>query len=156
MVPLPKTEQDFLRWMRSNRPDTIEALRKCGLRLRPIGSGAFREVYHICDFKLVVKIPHNDESVEHTRNEIKFIKDVNKSARFAALRRYMPETLYSDYRGGVIVMRLYDKCKENRFSTMMGEVFCNLLNDTFVNCKWDLDIGWSNVGVKVGGRSVSG
>jgi hypothetical protein len=153
----------FLSWMRRNRPSTIAKLRQSGQRLRLAGAGAFRQGWIVCGLGIVVKLPIRTlsgksvrENVQHSRNEIDFLKKVRKSKVLKPLLRYLPTVLYSDRKSGVIAMPRYSRATDNRFTYMAGEAFMNMIQD-IIPLRWQMDFHPmnNNLGRKRGCKGYS-
>ena len=81
-----------------------------GPTLTEIGSGCFREVFHVEGTNVVIKFPMMDEeglsNITHSRREIRRIKQVMRSKKYKHVRRYVPKMRYYDYSNGILMMQL--------------------------------------------------
>jgi len=125
---------------RKNKPATKEDVQEMGLKLRPIGEGAFREVYQIKGCNLVVKIPMSeydastgsplkDYHSEHSQEEMLWYTKIMRNYKYKKLRKYMPE-IYYYHENGLILMKKYRKfhygCNYRRINILE-----QILNDIF-------------------------
>lgn len=100
---------------RYNKPKDIdEALHNCRVPIQYMFSGAFRDVYHIVGLPLIAKFPGGQngnipDGVEHSTDEVRWVRRINRSTQYALLREYMPTIYYFDKTNGVVLMHKYDE-----------------------------------------------
>src|SRR5271157_1522324 len=107
-----------LRLIRQHKPVTPKHWAALGLKFEFLGRGVFREVCRIKGTDLVVKSPLGTgtidpklgtkfdyrEGIAHSKSEM---ARLNRLARVAVLRPYLPQVYYYDAKYGQIVMRYY-------------------------------------------------
>lgn len=106
--------------MKAKQPYCAEDLLiGCGLSLKYIESGAFRDVYRINNTGLVVKVPRRDfdetyqhNPVVHSCIEYDYRKKVMKQRRYEFFRPYMPAFHYLCRSTGVMLIDHYNPLPE--------------------------------------------
>src|SRR5208283_4979132 len=108
--------QEALRKIRTHRPTSLNEFKTLGLLGRYIGSGVFRESFHVRGTNLVVKFPLNESwsdkkpkyksGIAHSRTEMRRFK---KLRRIKALRSHLPKIWYYDQGHGIVIMTHYAK-----------------------------------------------
>lgn len=128
-------------------PKTREEFADFGLKLKAIGSGAYRQVYEIIGYEVVVKIPTflSEEGGSHSRIEWNAFKKVSKIKKYKQLRPFLPK-IYTCSRNGIVLMKKYDSVKGKRrlFRIQLTQIQ-EILDDLF-DGSW-LDIYWQNVAI---------
>jgi hypothetical protein len=89
--------------LKLEKPKTVEDLLiRCGLTLKFLGDGGFREVFKIVGTSLVIKVPIQEEEmrmlgqqyshtpVVHAKTEWKYRKKVLREKKYEFFRPYMP------------------------------------------------------------------
>lgn len=102
MIGVTKT----VRKLQRERPSaSVAAIEAClGVRLRPIGHGAFRAVYQIGNLPIVAKLPRLSDfrdSKKHSRQEAARYK---KLRRFPLLRPSLPRVYLYDSKTGLLII----------------------------------------------------
>lgn len=105
----PSLRQVVNRIKRHDAGTLQDVLRVADVSATFVGDGCFRDVYKVREHPLVVKVPHRREmpmekSVEHSRAEVRAIKESSSS-----IRRYVPKIYYFNDETGLVVMQFY-KC----------------------------------------------
>ena len=148
------TKSQIVRKFKKHKPKNAEEATALGLKLIHAGSGAFRKAYiinkHDADNRMVVKFPltnlgSKERNLEHARHEIYIIRKINKTARYAALRPFLPAICYADYRHGVLLTDYYFKVGETRAciaSIVLTQVSEAVFDDSFSE---DRDIAGYNI-----------
>lgn len=132
-----QTAGRVLRKVRKNHPAGPEDFKKLGIRIRPLGVGAFRSVYRVNGVNLVVKFPRpgTDFIINkiHTRTELARIK---KFRRFGWMRKYLPKVYYHNSKTGVSIIEFYDDSKQMMTRGIWGnsqqqrmQAMCNMAQD---------------------------
>ncbi len=106
--------------LKLEKPKTVEDLLiRCGLTLKFIGDGGFREVFKIVGTNLVVKVPltamdqaelgHNygHTPAVHARTEWNYCKKVMRVKKYEFFRPYMPTLHYLVPKTGVTLCDYY-------------------------------------------------
>lgn len=108
----------ILSLVRKHNPARPEDFKLLGIRLRKLGSGAFRTVYEIRGLPLVIKfpLPGTDFILNkiHTRTELARIK---KFKKFRWMRKHLPRVYYSNPVTGVSIVEFVD---DSRYMTDRG------------------------------------
>lgn len=151
---------------KKERPTDVETvLQNCGVSLRHLGSGSYRDVYQVDNLPLVVKIPscwhglrstrarrkNIAESVEHSVREMDTLRRVVRSTRkYVLLQRFMPTIYHFNRRTGVMLMPKYGKIKtdEQRKICLAVTQYLNTL------VGWRGDLSEDNYGVTHDGNIV--
>src|SRR5271156_2208796 len=116
------------------------------LRMRYIGSGAFRAVYRLTGTNLVIKFPlecrnrteevsggpevwNSNEGKSHTRAEVRKIR---RLLRFSMWEKHLPPIFYFNSKDGVLVTRYYPKTKWAKEATLrlvreLTRKFCGVI-----------------------------
>lgn len=112
---------------------TAAEVKQAGLKIKKLGSGAFRTAY-LVENKLVAKFPTGNDrycksgwghtAITHSVIEVATINKILKKKKYKPLHRYMPDILYFNAVTGVILMYRYD-----RTDTRIGSIVCNMLHD---------------------------
>lgn len=88
-----------------------DTLQECGVSLRYLSSGCFRDVYRVDDLPVVVKYPRGDDAadnIQHAGDEWHGMRRiVANRKRFTLLVDYMPHLYYFDAATGVTLMHEY-------------------------------------------------
>lgn len=132
--------------LKKYKPKFRSDFKKLGLKLKFIGSGAFRNAYQIIDTNLVVKFPNDPEyyeDVEHSQDEIYHIRTINKNAKYKVLRPFIPKLHYANYKYGVIVM---DKFQKVRYNDKAAVAVVNVLNEV-MNAITGHKSGWYDLSI---------
>lgn len=152
--------REVLKLLKKHKPKTAEEFKsKIKYPLKKLGSGAFRTTYHIKGTNLVIKFPYVDdtycdgdyndscENIEHTQEEITNIRNINKKAKYKALRPFMPKIHYTDFRHGIIVMEKYKPARYGKISKLWGS-FINTIIDAIEETRdtWS-DLHACNLGI---------
>ena len=149
-----------------NPKDAHEIEKACKVRLIPIPSatGAFKDVYYIKGYPVVVKVPKTDQKafIYHSSAEIRTVRHVLKSKRkYKVLHDYMPEIFYGNVRTGVIVMRkyrLYGYRPGNSDRYALAQLIRELCDSVWpfhkLGEECTTDIGTSNIAKKDNGYPV--
>lgn len=144
--------QAIVELFKKHKPTTAKEIRKLGIKMHKITSGAFRDVYVFNDLPLVVKIPRTNwehtpnENLEHAQDEIKAYKAVFKKKALKALRPFMPQFYYMDYKHGVVLAEKYRRLSESRVTNIIQNLFGQLLEElTALDPNYDLDIHSANI-----------
>lgn len=133
--------------MKQYRPQFADEFEQMiGPTLNEIGSGCFREVFHIEGTNVVIKFPMQEDntrwSINHSRREIRRIKQIARNEKYRHVRRYVPKTYYYDYQNGVLIMqRLLDL----KISKEVCKPITDMFKDTFF-CISDQPDVYGNVG----------
>ena len=121
------------------------------LKLRHIGSGAFRDTYRVGKLPIVIKIPFNE--ISHARHEARVITKVMKDEKFKALRPFMPKLYYYDKKTGIIVMEYCRTMKYGPTSDAVSKIFSTLVSKLFRKPMYDeSDIRGYNIGKNNNGQ----
>jgi hypothetical protein len=143
--------------IRYNNPKTIKELRKLGIRCKLISSGAFRNVYKILTVPLVIKFPNCDEGKEHTLNEVKAVKKINRLRKYKKLRQFMPE-IYHSNSAGVILMYMYTVLESftYEYKQVVSGLMFIIIELIYAGEKWDedFDVHGGNLGFDEVGNVV--
>lgn len=122
--------QRLLRLLKKHRPKTAADYRVRIGRLVKLGEGCFRTCYLIPKTRVVIKFPisNNDDRYEdslyHSRQDIRVIRDILSKARLKALRKYVPRVFYTSPKTGVIVMeRLRQRSVTKRQADAVETIF---------------------------------
>lgn len=93
----------MLRLIKEHRPTTPSEFVKCGVPLTRISEdqGLFRKVYKIRNCDLVVKFPKDADGRNHSREEVRKIKKLQK---FRVMKPHLPTIHYFDSTNSVLVM----------------------------------------------------
>lgn len=113
------TNKEIKAKMEKHKPFTPQdAMRKCGLTLRFIGAGSYREVYDIVGTNWVIKFPLTEWDIKrygplvdwlrkhriHSHYELNAYYKIKTTSRMRGLRKYLPKMLWSDWKTGVIIV----------------------------------------------------
>lgn len=113
------TKNKIIKLFNDKKPRNAKEARKLGLSLTYVGSGAFRSVFVVnkktIGKQLVVKFLNCDTSrycenldnIAHAQHELTMIRKINKTQKLAALRPFIPEVHYEDFRHGVLLTDFY-------------------------------------------------
>ena len=112
-----------------NNPKTVEEIKKLGIKLRSLGSGAYRYVYKVVGLPIVLKIPlDNPASRRHSEEEIKVIKKINRLKKYRKLRKYMPYIHFYNPTTRMIGMQYYDTTR-NPYKNRMASILTDLIEE---------------------------
>lgn len=148
----PLTVKTAILRIKKRKPKTVNDFKKIGLPLnkRPIGWGAFREVWKIKGLPLVVKftIPSSNgvcrDGIWHSVTEVRKVRQLRK---FLWIREYLPKIYYHDSKSGQTVMHFYEPFKEKELSYRITYLLEEAIKQaTGVNLG---DIQSSNFGIEV-------
>jgi hypothetical protein len=135
--------------IRDNNPKTVKELRKLGIKCKLISGGAFRNVYKILTVPLVIKFPNCDEGKEHTLNEVKAVKKINRLRKYKKLRQFMPE-IYHSNASGVILMHNYTVLEAftYEYKEVVSGLMFIIIELIYAGEKWDedFDVHGGNLG----------
>jgi hypothetical protein len=149
-------EDDVIKLFKKHKPIKPDEIKPylSGLKLRKVGSGAFRDVYRIGTLNLVAKFPKTyisdfdyEDNVSHALHEIKLIKKIKKFKKYLALKPFLTKLHYANTKNGVIVT---DYCPAIRPSAI-GTAVSNIINPLFETVLKrkngeDMDIHEYNIG----------
>lgn len=140
-------------------PMTPEQFADFGLKLKSIGSGAFRRTYEIVGYDLVVKIPLayrdwngtsyslnlSQDNVAHSKTEWNAYRSIKKKKKYKALRPFLSK-IYSCSKKGIILMKKYKSHnrRKRQFKPILKDIQHVL--DNVMSGDW-CDIHWFNVAV---------
>jgi hypothetical protein len=123
-----------LKQIRRHKPKTKEEAEAIGLKLKHLGTGAFRDAYLIVETDLVIKFSTSDmsdgfESRYHSRLDFKRLKRLRE---IAWLRPHLVKVHYFDSRCGVLVVDYVEKALdvdyEDKSVLAMDSMFNTLLS----------------------------
>lgn len=104
-------------------------LRAAGLKLRLLGTGAYREAFKVVNSDVVVKFPRSKttaDGVKHSSQEITRLRRLRESE---TLRPFLPEVLYYDKAAGVVAMRYYEEFDDfEKQADAMGKMIQKLIH----------------------------
>jgi len=110
------------------RPTRVGQLRAAGLKLRLLGSGAFREGFKVVNADVVIKFPiskSTSQGVKHSAQEVRRIRRLRESSTLAP---FLPEVLYYDRASGVIAMRYYSEFEDfEKQADAMGKMIGKMI-----------------------------
>lgn len=143
-----------------------DLLEECQLPLLFLGSGSYRNTYHILGTNLVVKVPRqvsvevgeevlepsHEENVAHAREEVRAIRKVKRDKNLKALRPYMPTLHHHDRRTGLVVMDRYDHVDEAVYDARSEEFEKIFDLARTVTGVLDCDLNQYNMGLDVEGN----
>lgn len=141
-------QKQVLRAIKKHHPRNSDGFKKLGLKLKHLGSGAFRDVHRIVGVPLVVKFPVGHDGVEHSTLEVRKIKHFKK---FYAMRDHMPKVFYFNKKTGILVMQLYENKPYPKIS--LAEARSEAIHSLISNLVWSLtkrelsDIHYENIRV---------
>ncbi len=128
---LPKTASDLLL--------------DCGLPLKLLSYGQYRNVLEVVGTPYVIKVPspgrYHKVNVTHAIDEFTAWKDMSKRRNYLPIKEYLPFFHYFDHNSGIAVMDLYEPVKKNdhRFDTDITTI-----NEFIAKCGYeDADIAHS-------------
>jgi hypothetical protein len=148
------------------RPKDI--LRVTGFKNRFLDLGAYRKVYKLSDFPLVVKFPIHipneegfEEDCQHSVLEYKAYKKIlSRNRIYARLIPYLPKLYYINPKTGVLLSHYYRPILNTKFRKL-GDSIALLLSD-IVELSWkrveklkpnsELDVHSGNLGLDENGR----
>ena len=143
-------------------PRTIEEFADFGLKIRAIGSGAYRRVYEIVGYGLVVKIPMNRESgydfeddkdsIEHAKLEWSAYKSLKKKKKYKSIKSFLPK-IYACSKSGIVLMKKYERIvgKKKEINKRL-KTLQHLLRNMFEGD--ECDAWWQNVALTKKGKLV--
>lgn len=126
---LPKTASDLLL--------------NCGLPLKQLSYGQFRNVLEVVGTPYVIKVPspgrRHKANVEHARDEFNAWKSMKKGRKYLPIRGYLPFFHYFDHNSGILVTDLFKGLKrdDRRFDADI-----TVISNFMTKCGYgDTDIG---------------
>ena len=155
--------------IKTHKPKTVYDLKELAIRVKPIGSGAYRKAYRIIDTDIVIKFPDSayleeweggednayNECLDHARQEIKVIRRIETVGKYKGLRPLLPNVYYTNMRHGVIAM---EYCKPLRYSSKNQAISSLISQFAYAiatgkdNKGWDdYDIRRANIGINNNG-----
>jgi len=137
-------------------PKTREEFSDFGLKLKSIGSGAFRRTFQIVGYNVVVKLPYLDSNfnfsecdIDHSRTEWNAYKNLSKKKKYAKLRPFLPK-IYCCTKNGIILMKKYSKTRgERRVLKSKHKALLDTIYNTFGH---SCDVYWQNIGLTGAGK----
>lgn len=132
-----RIEQIVSRFRKWQPIDAHDAMMYCGVTLRYVGGGCFRDVFEIVGFPLVVKFPTDssdiDDNVYHACVEVRNIRCVMRSKSKAHIRQYMPKLYHFNRHTGVSLVHKYTPVKSYDETQKADELISRAFNDD----QWD-------------------
>lgn len=152
-------EHTLIHRLSRHHPKTVQGvLDCCGFPLQWIGSGTFRDAYHVTGTSLVIKVPRFDSdkatlkyNIQHARDEFSIWRRMKVAKlKYAAFKSYLPELIYFDTKTGIMVVRKYNKV---RYSKIANKLIRELEASITATMKTaEADIHYGNLGLDKDGN----
>jgi hypothetical protein len=149
-------EKDVVKLFKKYKPIEPEDIKPYleGIKMRKIGSGAFRNVYRIGTLEIVAKFPKNkysdfdyEDNVNHAMHELKIINKIKKDKRYLALKPFIPTVYYANETNGVMVVEYCPALRGSVVASAVQGILGSLFEILFKkDAGTDMDIHEYNVG----------
>ena len=114
-----------------NNPKTIAEIKKLGILLKKLGSGAYRNTYKVIGLPIVLKIPNDTPAARrHSEEEIKVVKKIKRLRKYRILRKYMPYIHFYNPKTRIIGMQYYDT-KSNKYKDGTASILSDLIEEVW-------------------------
>ncbi len=123
------TIEDVSKLVMEKNPRNLKDIKALGIKVRPLGSGAYRYVYKVSRLPLVLKIPiDHPSSRKHSEEEIKVINSIKRLKKYRKLRKYLPTIYFYNPTTRIIGMEYYDT-KSNPTKNAIADLLCEFIGE---------------------------